>query len=383
MAKAKNKNILFFWKMVESSIARRKARMITALLAIAMGATILSGLITIYYDIPRQLGKEFRNYGANMIIIPKSQDNKLSDKHIEEIKNIVGKEKLVGVAPYIYQTAKINEQPVVIAATDFEGLKNNSPFWLVDGEWPTERRHIMMGHELAKKLDLSLDDPFVLDTPKPGSDDTRPNDMTISSIVTTGGKEEELIFMSMDDIREIMGDLDINIIECSIDADAKELETIANKIKETDDSIDARLVKRVTESQGVVLEKLQALVWIVTLIVLFIMMICVSTTMMAVVTERRKEIGLKKALGAHNKSIVLDFLGEGFLLGLFGGALGVVLGYIFASEVSRRVFARSVHFLIPLVPITIIASIIITIVACLIPVKTATSVDPALVLRGE
>lgn len=383
MAKAKNKNFLFFWKMVESSIARRKARMITALLAIAMGATILSGLITIYYDIPRQLGKEFRNYGANMIIIPKSQDNKLSDKHIDEIKNIVGKEKLVGVAPYIYQTAKINEQPVVIAATDFEGLKNNSPFWLVDGEWPSEKRHIMMGHELAKKLDLDLDDPFVLDTPKPGSDETRPNDMQISSIVTTGGKEEELIFMSMDDLRDIMGDLNINIIECSIDADAEELQSIANKIKETDDSIDARLVKRVTESQGVVLEKLQALVWIVTLIVLFIMMICVSTTMMAVVTERRKEIGLKKALGAHNKSIVLDFLGEGFLLGLLGGALGVVLGYVFASEVSRRVFARSVHFLIPLVPITIIVSIIITIVACLIPVKTATSVDPALVLRGE
>ena len=41
MEKARSKNLKFFWKMVESSIARRKARMLTALLAIAMGATIL------------------------------------------------------------------------------------------------------------------------------------------------------------------------------------------------------------------------------------------------------------------------------------------------------------------------------------------------------
>lgn len=122
----------------------------------------------------------------------------------------------------------------------------------------------------------------------------RDSDFKVASIVTTGGKEEDLIFMSIEDIRSIMGDLNINIIECSIDANSEELQAIANKINEIDSTVSARLVKRVTESQGVVLEKLQALVWIVTIIVLFIMMICVSTTMMAVVTERRKEIALKK-----------------------------------------------------------------------------------------
>ena len=40
-----------------------------ALLAIAVGATVLSGLVTIYYDVPRQMGTQFRNYGANMIFV--------------------------------------------------------------------------------------------------------------------------------------------------------------------------------------------------------------------------------------------------------------------------------------------------------------------------
>ena len=44
--------------------------MVIALLAISIGAMILSGLVTIYYDVPRQMGAQFRNYGANMIFTP-------------------------------------------------------------------------------------------------------------------------------------------------------------------------------------------------------------------------------------------------------------------------------------------------------------------------
>ena len=70
--------------------------------------------------------------------------------------------------------------------------------------------------------------------------------------------------------------------------------------------------------------------------------------MMAVVTERRREIGLKKALGASNQSVVTDFLGEGIMLGAFGGLLGAGFGYLFALRVSLSVFSREVSFLLPL-----------------------------------
>jgi putative ABC transport system permease protein len=112
-------------------------------------------------------------------------------------------------------------------------------------------------------------------------------------------------------------------------------------------------------------------------------MICVATTMMAVVAERRKEIGLKKALGAANGSIVMEFLGEGLLLGALGGLLGVVLGFLFAQTVSVNVFSRSIAFQPLLIPATILVSIAVTGLACLIPVRSATDVDPAIVLRGE
>ena len=60
-----------YLKMVVSSLVRRSSRLIVAVLAIAIGATTLSGLVTIYYDIPRQLGREFRSYGANLVLLPR------------------------------------------------------------------------------------------------------------------------------------------------------------------------------------------------------------------------------------------------------------------------------------------------------------------------
>ncbi|MDO5714406.1 MAG: FtsX-like permease family protein [Tissierellia bacterium] len=377
------KNRSMYWKMVTGSLARRRSRMVTALLAIAMGATILSGLVTIYYDIPRQMGKEFRSYGANMLIIPTDSDKKISEEQLEEIKNTIPKDKLVGLAPYIYQNGKINEQPYMIAGTDLDGAKENSPYWLINGDWPSKEKEVLLGNEISKAIGLDEGDKFTLNTPKGDEGEVTATDFTVAGTVTTGGKEEELIFMSLEDIRSIIGQKDLDVVECSIEGEGNTLQKIADDLSSKDKGLTPQLVKRVTESQDVVLNKLQALVWIVTFIVLFIMMICVSTTMMAVVTERRKEIGLKKALGASNKSVVVDFLGEGVVLGILGGALGVGLGYLFAQQVSISVFARKVSFLWALVPMTIIVSVIITVVACLIPVSKAVDVEPALVLRGE
>jgi putative ABC transport system permease protein len=132
-----------------------------------------------------------------------------------------------------------------------------------------------------------------------------------------------------------------------------------------------------------VLTKLQALIYLVTVVVLLLIMICVATTMMAVIAERRREIGLRKALGASKQSLVIEFLGEGIFLGGFGGVLGAIFGFMFAQMVGLNVFNRSITFQPLLVPVTLGASILITGLACIIPVRSATGVDPAIVLRGE
>ena len=270
----KNKET-FYLKMIMTSLARRRARMFTALLAIAMGATILSGLVTIYYDIPRQMGKEFRSYGANMLVIPTDPDKKISSDQLEEINAIIPKDKLVGVAPYIYTNAKINEQPYMLAGTNLKGAKENSPYWLIDGTWPKKSREVLIGNEISKALDLKEGDKIVINTPKVHGEGSTDTNFIVSGVVTTGGKEEELIFMSVEDISGLVKDNNYDVVEYSIEAEQGELSKIVNEISNKDQSLTPQMVKRVTASQDIVLNKLQALVLIVTIIVLFIIL-CVD-----------------------------------------------------------------------------------------------------------
>mgnify|MGYP002624241707 CR=1 FL=1 len=208
--------------------------------------------------------------------------------------------------------------------------------------------------------------------------------MKVSGILDTGGEEEGYIFMSLDDMAILTGEGNtLSVMELSVSATSDELASYAEAVNALEGNVSARLVKRITNSETAVLAKLQALVFLVTVIVLALTMICVSTTMMAVVTERRKEIGLRKALGASDNSIRMEFLGEGMFLGMLGGALGAVLGFGFAQLVSVNVFESSIYFQPLLLPVTIIVSMAVAALSCLMPIKSAVAVDPALVLKGE
>ena len=392
-------------KMVTSSLIRRASRLIIAVLAIAIGATILSGLVTIYYDIPEQLGREFRSYGANLIILPRGEA-KITHETLDSLKNLIGINKLVGIAPYRYQTVKINEQPYIIAGTDLEQAQKNSPFWYIEGSWADSRENlqVMIGHEIAQTLNLNLGDSFTVQGVKYGEqaqasgqnlsavenqkrDLARQNfhkSFTVKGIVSTGGAEEGFIFADIDMLNELIGDtFRADVIECSVIADSQELEKIASKIENDLPDLQPRAVRRLTQSQDIVLGKLQALVLLVTVVVLIITMISVYTTMMAMVAERRREIALKKALGAENKFVMSELLGEGVLLGFIGGALGVWLGFEFAQRVSLNVFGRAINFQWALIPITIIIFIAITVMASIIPVRKVMDIHPAIVLKGE
>ena len=394
-----------YLKMVVSSLVRRSSRLIVAVLAIAIGATTLSGLVTIYYDIPRQLGREFRSYGANLVLLPRG-DAKILRGDLEAVRRIIGGDRIVGMAPYRYQTVKINEQPYIIAGTDLDEARKNSPFWYVEGEWGTKDRpdQVMVGKEIARTLDLSLGDDFVVKGVKYGqsavasqqtfsAEENVKKDigtqyfsrkLYVRGIITTGGAEEGFIFTDADMLNELIGDeFRSDVVECSVMADAAGLGTLSSAIESELPSVQPRAVRRLTQSQDIVLGKLQALVYLVTIVVLLITMISVYTTMMAMVAERKREIGLKKALGAENGLIMGEFLGEGVLLGFIGGALGVLLGFEFAQQVSLSVFGRAIHFQWLLIPITIAVFIAITILASILPVRKVMDIHPAIVLRGE
>ena len=378
-----------YFRMITASLIRRRSRMLVALLSIAIGATILSGLVTIYYDVPRQMGAQFRNYGANMIFTP--SDGSFTQADIEDGRSYIESADIVGVTPYRYESVRIHELPVMAAGTDLTQAKLTSPYWSVEGEYPSGTGSLLLGASLSEQFRLFVGDTVTVSyTPEfdgRSEDETildNTIDLTVAGVLETGGPEEDYVYLQLSDLEQLTGKSgEIDIAELSISANSDKLRSYAEKISSSVQALDARLVKRVTESETTVLTKLQALVLLVTVVVLALTMICVATTMTAVVTERRREIGLRKAIGASNGGIIKEFMGEGMLLGGLGGIIGSVLGFIFAQQVSVHVFSSSITFMPLIVPVTILVSVAVTGVSCLLPIRSATQIDPALVLKGE
>ena len=375
--------------MITASLMRRRSRMLVALLSIAIGATILSGLVTIYYDVPRQMGAQFRNYGANMIFTASDEEMSLDD--VRQSASVISSGDLVGMTPYRYENIRIRERPIVVAGTDMEGVKLTSPYWNVDGNYPASSEQILIGANVADSFRLKVGDMLTVSYTPEGAVATDEEtvldnmiDFEITGILETGGSEEDYVYISLEDLEtltETKGSIDV--AELSVSGGGDVVSSYVDKINQSNSAVKARLVKRVTASETTVLSKLQALVLLVTIVVLALTMICVATTMTAVVAERRKEIGLRKAIGASDSSIIKEFLGESILLGGLGGVLGSVLGFVFAQQVSIHVFSSSIAFRPLLVPITIIVSVLVTGLSSLMPIRSATDVDPALVLKGE
>lgn len=373
----------FYAKIVLSSLIRRRSRILVALLAVTIGATVFLGMGTVYYDIPRQMGREFRSYGANLIFVASGTNSALSLSDAARAEALLPQDKIVGATPYRYETMYYNLQGITVAGTDMNSARKTSPYWRVQGAWPQNNNEVLIGSDIAEYARLYVGTSIELEVIPPEGRRFK-REFTVSGVVRSGGAEDGFILMPLEEVENLLGSPGkASVVEVSIAAGAEEIAQLSEQIEKNVSGVTPRVVKRIADSETTVLNKLQVLVYLVTAVVLFLTMICVGTTMMTVVMERRKEIGLKKAIGAENGAIISEFLGEGIVLAVLGGVLGLFTGYFFAQTVSLSVFGRGVTLPLFMVALTFLASIVVTILASIVPVMRATDVEPGIVLRGE
>ena len=104
--------------------------------------------------------------------------------------------------------------------------------------------------------------------------------------------------------------------------------------------------------------------------------------MLVTVTERTKEIGLKKAIGARKRRILFQFLTEAAVLTCFGGILGVGAGIVMAQVISN-LSATPTAISVPAAIIAVVFSMLIGIIFGLIPAVKAANLNPIDALRRE
>jgi putative ABC transport system permease protein len=112
----------------------------------------------------------------------------------------------------------------------------------------------------------------------------------------------------------------------------------------------------------------------------------ILNTMMMSVSERTKEIGLKKAIGASNSDILKEFIVEAGIIGTIGGIAGLAFGWLTIDLMNRTVFSRGI-FVFDITPrlvvLVFIFAVALGILAGLFPAWTASKRKPIDALRAD
>ncbi len=119
----------------------------------------------------------------------------------------------------------------------------------------------------------------------------------------------------------------------------------------------------------------------ITSISLFVGGVGVMNIMLVSVTERTKEIGIRKAIGARRRSILLQFLFESSIICLFGGLIGITIAAGLTAIINAHLMPASLSPFIVLVALSV--SVFVGVVAGMIPAWRGARLDPIEALRYE
>lgn len=432
-------NRKMFFTMLWGAVFRRRSRAMMAVIASLVGAATLFCLASVCVAVPQQMNEEMRAYGANLIVTPASATGKSQGIDTATVRNVtalIGAGHSVKSAAYRYESVRINSAPYTIAGVDVKAVRALNRHWNVTGDWPSSG-NVMVGRDVADALGVKVGSRVTIGyraadasasasssaSAKSDSDestetaessaqgtqstqttqgeqttqatengrvssdimDNNGTEFRIAGIVDTGGNEDSIIYATTADVSKLAGhERGADVVEYSVNAMGDELNAIVNRInKNTNTAVKAQTVTRITSSDTRIIAMLQTLFWIVSLVVLVLTLVGVGTTISSIVSQRRNEIGLRKALGASSRAIGAEFTVESAIYGLIGGLFGTAIGYALARILCVTVFDRALGFNWLLGIASLMLSMLIAVIASIPPVRRATRIDPAIVLREE
>ena len=122
-----------FVRMLVRAAMLRRGRAASALLAMVVAAAAATAMLNLYVDVQAKLRREFRKYGANVVVVAKD-DKALPQDALATIRSVIGNSGMA--VPFAYAVARTADgHSVVVAGTDFEQVQKLDSWWSVTG-WP-------------------------------------------------------------------------------------------------------------------------------------------------------------------------------------------------------------------------------------------------------
>ncbi|MDR1575588.1 MAG: ABC transporter permease [Treponema sp.] len=436
-----------FWRMIGGILGRQWKKMLMVAFTVALGSSLATAMLNVMFDVGDKINRELKTYGANINVLPRgasllddlygvSEGAGVSDKYLSEaelgnIKTIFWAFNIVDFTPYLNTRVTLLSPngeagpELKLVGTWFDrhlelptgealntGIRNMKNWWDVRGRWldGADTNAAMVGESAAARHNINVGDTI---TVRAGA---KQKELTVEGIFRAGGgagaggDEDEAVYAPLALAQELTGrpgmvsrvevsalttpdnELSRRAAQDPKSLSIKEWETwyctayvsaICYQIDEVITDAVSKPIRQVAESEGVVLEKTQLLMLLITILSLAGSALGISNLVTASVMERSAEIGLLKAVGAHDGPVSLLVLTEILITGIIGGAGGYFAGLGFAQIIGQSVFSASIDIKPMVIPITAALVVLVTMAGSIPSIRLLLRLRPAEVLHGR
>jgi putative ABC transport system permease protein len=387
----KGPHISMFFRMLIRAAILRRGRAASALFAMVVAAAVATAMMNLYVDAQAKLRTEFRNYGANVVVVAK-ENQPLPADALARIESTLSTKTLA--VPFAYAVARTKDgQSVVVVGTDFARARHINHWWNVS-HWPSTpqaagrfsqdtpitpteteapKGHKNTTHGASRGLAAET-----IQTPGEG----RKLQLAPAGLLQTGAAEDSRIYLDQSEFQSWTGVVP-STIEIAVNGSTADIEKQIAQLAQHLPTAEARPVRQIMEGEANVLNKTRATLYATASLIVLTSALCVLATLMGWVFDRRRDFAIMKALGASERLVNGFFAAEAAALGAIGAVLGFAIGVGVAVWIGRANFHAPVVPRFSVFPYVLAGSILVALISAILPIGLLRRVQPALILRGE
>lgn len=388
--KADNKvaNHSMFWRLIFRAIRLRLQRVLIIFTALTVGASIVTAMAAVYFDINTKMSQELRTFGANFYI-GSADGGMINETELNAILQNAPNDLVTASSPYLYGVVRSDLEKIVLMGVNFDAMRTLAPYWQITGSAINvnfDDRNAMIGKTLAERLHLKVGDSIQL-----SKNAVEKHRFTIKGIVEAGDATDNMLIVNLEFAqnwleKEGLANNALLNVQSSSEKNGNvvnQVDQFADRIMQQYPDLTARPIRKVSASEGQILDKIKGLMGLISLVILVLATLCVNTTLIAIVGERAKEFALQKTLGAKKSDIILQISTEILIIAACAIIVGLGLGYLLAQILGLTVFKSYIDMRLPVIPITIALVLLVAFVAVIIPTRRALNINVANALKGE
>jgi len=379
-----------------NNLRRRKGRMAFLVAGLLLGVGTVVTLLSLSSALTAEAQHKLENFGANIIVTPKSDNLSLSyggislggvtvaaenirQADLARLKDIPNSRNIAVIAPKVLGAVKVDEERLLLMGVDPEKEFRLKRWWSVQGRPLAANNELVAGSAVAQRLKLQPGDTLRL----------QERDFVVSGVLEqTGSQDDHLLLVSLSVGQQLLNKPgEVSLVEVAALCADCPVEDMVNQIRSVLPGTNVNAIQQVVKTRMHALEQFHLFSLAVAGVVVLVGGLVVFVTMMGAVNERTREIGIFRALGFRRSHVMRLILFESVIVSLIAGILGYLAG-IGTTRAALPFFSESHESMHlwqwspELAAGAVLLAVIIGCLASFYPALHASRLDPTEALRA-